>query len=316
MRIRPRGPLMRFGLCMIVKDEAARLSQCLEPVLEAASEVVILDNESTDGTPELLRTRYGIEALPVRLSEDRCYCYSEHRNLGFDALSTPWVLCLDADERLEAANLRRLADMEEEPGVAGYFGLWRTELPGGAAYDDYKLFLFRRGFNKRGLVHDNVQIDIREKGGHARWLEGLEVAHHPDPGRVAWKKRFYRQRLACAIKREPDWIRYHWFLGYSLFQDGEAAEAEPWLRAAAESRSHRFPVECLNSGMVLGELLAARGRAAEAAEVLEAAQAFFGEVRDDFEVAINFRAGPWLETAVLAAREGRTGDIHAYRFAR
>lgn len=307
---------MRFGLCMIVKDEAARLAQSLEPVLEAAAEVVILDNESSDGTPELLRSRYGIEALPVKLSVERCYCYSEHRNLGFDALSTPWILCLDADERMEPADLRRIAEMEEEPAIAGYFGAWRTEAPGEAPYDDYKLFLFRRGFNKRGLVHDNVQIDIREKGGKARWLEALRVAHHPDPARVAWKKRFYRQRLACAIRREPDWHRYHWFLGYSLFQDGEAAEAEGWLRTAAEGRSRRFPVECLNSHMVLGELLARQGRQEEALGVLEGGRAFFEAVKDDFEVAINFRMGPWLEGAVLAAGEGRLDAVRAYRFAR
>lgn len=307
---------MRFGLCMIVKNEATRLVDCLEPPLEFAAEVVVLDNESSDGTPDLLRSRYGIDPIPVKLSEERCYCCSEHKNLGFRQLSTPWILCLDADERITPEDLRRIAAMEEEPGISGYFGRWLNQPEGSAPFDDYKLFLFRRGFNKRGLVHDNVQIDIREKGGTARWLDGLSVLHRPDPERVAWKKTFYRQRLTCAIRREPDWLRYHWFLGYSLFQDGEAADAEPYLRLAAESRSLRFPVECLNSAMVLVELLAAQGRAGEAGRILADARSFYEAVKSDFEVSINFRMSDWLEEAAAAARSGRPETIHAYRFAR
>lgn len=307
---------MRFGLCIIVKNEASRLVDCLDPPLKFASEVVVLDNESSDGTPDLLRSRYGIDPIPVKLSEERCYCCGEHKNLGFRRLSTPWVLCLDADERMASEDLRRMADMAEEPGISGYFGRWLNQPEGSAPFDDYKLFLFRRGFNKRGLVHDNVQIDIRERRGTARWLDGLTVLHRPDPERVAWKKTFYRQRLICAIRREPDWLRYHWFLGYSLYQDGEAANAEPYLRLAAESRSLRFPVECLNSAMVLVELLSSRGRPGEAARVLDDARSFYQSVKTDFEVSVNFRISEWLEEAAAAACSGRPETIHAYRFAR
>jgi glycosyltransferase involved in cell wall biosynthesis len=301
---------------MIVKDEVDRISDCLDPVLPFASEVVILDNGSTDGTPQLLKERYGIEAVPVALSEERCFCYNEHRNAGFARLATPWILCLDADERVTAAGLARIAGLEDEPGVDGWFGLWRNEPQGEPPYDDYKLFLFRRGFEKRGLVHDNVQIDIREKGGRGRWLEGLEVVHRPDPGRARFKQDFYRRRLRCAIRREPDWLRYHWYLGYSLYQEGDAAEAEPWLRAAAEARHPLFPVECLNARMVLAELLAAQGRRGEVEALLAEAEAYFRAVADDFEVAINFRMGGWLRAAAEAAAEGRFAAIRGYRFAR
>jgi glycosyltransferase involved in cell wall biosynthesis len=307
---------MRFGLCVLVRNEATRLANCLEPALEFAAEVVVLDNDSSDGTSDLLRSRYGIDPIPVKLSEERCYSCSEPRNLGFDLLSTPWILCLDADESMDREVLMRIAAMSEEPGVSGYFGRWLNQLEGSEPFDDYKLFLFRHGFHKRGLVHDNVQIDIREKGGRARWLDWLTVLHRPSPKRVAWKKVFYRQRLRCAIRREPDWFRYNWFLGYSLFQDGEVAEAEPYLRIAAESRSLKFPVECLNSAMVLTELLASQGRVAEAGRILDDARSFFESVRSDFEVVVNFRMSSWLEGAAVAARSGRPETIHAYRFAR
>lgn len=301
---------------MIVKNEAARLVECLDAPLKFAAEVVVLDNESTDGTPDLLRSRYGIEPIPVELSEERCYCIGEFKNLGFSRLSTPWILSLDADERMDPEDLRRIAAKEEEPDISGYFGRWLNQPEGSAPFDDYKIFLFRQGFLKRGLVHDNVQIDIREKGGTARWLDGHTVLHRPDPERVAWKKTYYRQRLTCGIRREPDWLRYHWFLGYSLFQDGEMAQAEPYLRLAAESRSLRFPVECLNSAMVLVELLASQGRAGEAGQVLDDAQNFYEAVRDDFEVSINFRMAEWLQQAAAAVRSGRPETIRAYRFAR
>ena len=67
--------------------------------------------------------------------------------------------------------------------------------------------------------------------------------------------------MNCAIARDPQWFRYHWFLGYTLYQQNLVGQAMPWLQAAAAAESARFPVECLNSAMLLAGLLAAQGDA-------------------------------------------------------
>lgn len=43
------------SLCMIVKNEAQDLAACLESVGDLASEIIIVDTGSTDGTVEIAR---------------------------------------------------------------------------------------------------------------------------------------------------------------------------------------------------------------------------------------------------------------------
>ena len=149
---------MAIALCMVVKDEANRIDTCLDAALGAVDEVVIFDTGSTDGTPERLARRYGIRAIPGNLCESRCYTKSDLRNRGYELAKADWILSLDADERIDAAALHQFRGLQHAPDISGYFGAWTNHLAGASDFEDYKLFLFRRGFRKRGLVHENAQV--------------------------------------------------------------------------------------------------------------------------------------------------------------
>jgi glycosyltransferase involved in cell wall biosynthesis len=300
---------------MVVKDEARQIGDCLEPILDLFHQVAIVDTGSTDGTPEVLRARMGIEPVFVPLDHSRCRCLSEPRLEAMKRLSTPWVFMLDADERLPRSTLKRLRGMPDDRTVAGYFGKWINHLDGMPPFDDYKLFLFRNGLRTVGLVHDVVQHDIRAKGLHGAWLDGLTVSHFPDASRRAAKNSLYRERLQCAIARAPQFVRYHWFLGYMDFLEGRLDDAVVSLTRAARARSLDFPVETLNSAMVLADIFAQRGDRTRLGEALADASDFFASVREDFEVAVNARMGPWLAAAGEGLRSGRLDRIRAYRFA-
>jgi len=307
---------MSLALCMIVKDEVNRIAGCLDPVFGLLDELIVIDTGSTDGTPGLIERRYGVKPLPGALEEARCFCKSDLRNSAYERASTDWILSLDADERIDPAALERWRRMAHAPGVAGYFGAWINRPEGEADYEDYKLFLFRRGFRKRGVVHENVQVDLREKGAVAGWLDGLVVHHHPEGAKQPAKNEWYRRRLECGLRLDPGWRRYDWFLGYMSWQEGRVADALAHLGIAARSRSTLFPVECLNAAMVLAEIYARRGEREALAATLASAQSFFDEAAGDFEVRINFRLGPWLRAAAAAGERGELEAIRAYRFAR
>jgi glycosyltransferase involved in cell wall biosynthesis len=307
---------MSIALCMIVKDEANRIVECLDPIVGLVEQVVVVDTGSTDGTPELLRRRYGIEPLAGELREEQCFTKSELRERAYALARTDWILALDADERLDPAMLERFRGLAHAPAVAGYFGAWINHLDGEAPFEDYKLFLFRKGYRKLGLVHENAQIDLRRKGATALWLDGLEVRHFPEATKRDSKDGFYRRRLECALRRDPGWIRYHWFRGYMEFQAGNWPEALAFLGVAAASESADFPVECLNSRMVLAEIDARTGRVDDARSCLEAALGFHDRVARDFEVRVNVRMRPWLEAALEACLAGAPERVRCYRFAR
>ena len=90
---------------MVVKDEAQQLEACLDPIVGLFDETVVVDTGSTDETQNLLRQRFGIEPLEVPLEADRCFCLQDARSEGLRKLSTPWVMFLDADERMDSSTL-------------------------------------------------------------------------------------------------------------------------------------------------------------------------------------------------------------------
>ncbi len=306
---------MKIGLCMVVRNEAHQILPCLAPIVDAFDEVAIVDTGSTDGTPDVVRREFGITLLAKSLDRNRCNCLCDARIAALAQLSTPWVMMLDADERVDRPAIDALRAMRDDEASAGYFGAWMNHVDGSPPFEDYKLFLFRNGVRPRGLVHDVAQHDIRARGLRARWLAQLTVQHFPDPARRLAKAASYRERLSCAIAREPSVPRYHWFLGYMEFLDGRFDRAVHWLERAAGARSNAFPVESLNSAMVLADIHARHGDASRLRAILNAAIEFHASVADDFEVAVNTRLGPWLSAARAHAQAGTLDAIRAYRFA-
>lgn len=306
-----------LALCMVVKDEIGRLEACLEPLLSHVDDVVIIDTGSTDGTPEMLEQRFGITPLHGRLEASRCLCKSDLRNYAYSRCRADWILSIDADERIQPDSIRAVLNgIRDKNAPAGYFGKWINHLEGAPDFDDYKLFLFGKGLKKRGMVHENVQLDIREAGLTANWLDGFEVHHYPDPGKHEFKTHLYRKRLECALMQQPEWLRYNWFLGYMHYQAGEWEEACSHFDKVIFLQPALFPVECLNCYLLRIEIAARQNEPNLVEYLLEKARSYHQRMAGDFEVRVNFRILPWLEAAKRLVQLGQLEDIRAYRFAR
>jgi glycosyltransferase involved in cell wall biosynthesis len=307
---------MSITLCMTLKDEADILVRCLDSVLPYVDEALITDTGSVDGTRELLTDRYGITPLQRMVEPARFYSVTDIRNELYGLARTDWVFYLDADEMLAGESGPRLVEATRSatPSTGGFFGKWSTQFEGEEVFEDYKLFTFRHGYRKRGLAHANAQLDIREKGSRADWLEGLEIAHFPKSRGFKEKRKLYRWRLSKVIAYEPGWFRHNWFAGYMEFQDEDYERALELFGPLIESGSQFFPVEGLNARMVAIDALVRLRRVDEARMASAEALAFFAKVRDDFEVQINFRIGPWLEDARRRLDSGDLDGVRAYRF--
>ncbi len=298
---------------MIVRDEEARIASCLASIHDLFDEIAVVDTGSRDATREILRHRFGITALQTRLHESECLSKAAARNLSYEALGTPWILSLDADERISRQDLMRLI-AAPEPEAEGLFLRWVTDL-GGDFVDDYKLAIFRRGASSRGRVHENMQPSFRALGWQALWQEGAVLAHAPDLANLPAKRAFYRRRLVCALAHEPQCTRYHWFLGYGRYCAGDLAGARDALGIAAASCSREFPVECLNASLVLLEVLARLGDGDALRAALTAALEFYAQVAEDFDVVVNFRWRAWMADAGSLIEAGQAQGLRAYRFA-
>ncbi len=171
----------RLSLCMIARDEAGFLEQCLSSVRGLVDQIIVVDTGSADTTPEVAQ-RHGAQVLSAQWQGD----FSAARNLSLEPATGDWVLVLDCDEVLAAADHARLRALLRSQGPAAYRLTTRNyteraNLAGGVpCRGDYaeekqyrgwfpttKVRLWRNlpGIRFAGAVHELVEASIRSQGG-------------------------------------------------------------------------------------------------------------------------------------------------------
>jgi GT2 family glycosyltransferase len=92
------------------------LRRCLRKLIDQGQEVLVVDNASTDGSAELVRTEFpGVRLIAMAKNVG----YGAGANAGLRATDGPCVLLLNADAWPEDGAVERLLEhAEREPGVA------------------------------------------------------------------------------------------------------------------------------------------------------------------------------------------------------
>jgi glycosyltransferase involved in cell wall biosynthesis len=162
---RPGRPLLT--VLIPCKNESHNIRACIESVRGVADEVLVADSLSTDDTLDMVRQLGG-----CRIIEREFVDYSNFKNWAIPQASHPWVLIVDADERVTeplAADIRETL-ARNDPSMDAY--RMRRD----------NFFLGRRirhcGWN-RSLITRLFRRD-KCRYGTARVHEQLDVA----PGRV------------------------------------------------------------------------------------------------------------------------------------
>jgi glycosyltransferase involved in cell wall biosynthesis len=136
---------MEISAVLIAYNEERRLEGALKSLAGIASEIVVVDCRSTDETVRIAR-RY-----TDRVFERAWTNYADQKNFGNGQASRPWILSLDADERVSPELRQELDELRKtEPDVDAFFiprrvyylGRWIRH---SGWYPDRKLRLFRKG---------------------------------------------------------------------------------------------------------------------------------------------------------------------------
>ncbi len=172
----PSSPRPRLSACIIAFNEADRIGDCLAS-LAFCDEIVVVDSYSTDATVAIA------EAAGARVLQRAFDGFRSQKAYCLEQASHDWVLCLDADERVDAT-LRMTIEAERDAGFtrakgyrfarcSEYFGRF---LRHGTAYPDRVLRLFDRrhgGWRGEREIHEAVSVD-----GPVALLAG-DLLHHP-----------------------------------------------------------------------------------------------------------------------------------------
>jgi tetratricopeptide (TPR) repeat protein len=129
-----------LGLSMIVKNAAESIRPCLESAHKVVSQIVIADTGSTDNTCDIAR-EFGATIISVPWENH----FANARNAALAAMTTDWVLVLDADEELDQDGILRIPALLNAADMGGYVTRIRNYMPS----------RFNRGWDRVGVPNDS-----------------------------------------------------------------------------------------------------------------------------------------------------------------
>ena len=156
----------RVSICMIVKDEEANLTRCLDSLLpiirEPWTELVIVDTGSKDRTVEVAR-KYTDK---VFIKEFVPWNFSEARNYGIAKATGRWIFTIDADEQIAQDSIYPLMDL-----------LWNEK------YEEYETMLFEiHNYNDWTLRNPSTMTQPRVFHNPGKPLYSYAAHNKPECG--------------------------------------------------------------------------------------------------------------------------------------
>ncbi len=185
------------SVVVIAKNEEKRLDDCLKSAASWASEIVVLDDMSTDRTVEIAR-KYTDKIFQRAMDIE-----GKHRNYAYSLATQPWVLSLDADERVTpelGAEITQITSNPSDTNVCYAIPIktfiadeW---IEGAGYYPAAKTRLFRKGQFKyeEARVHPRVIYQ-----GTCGILKG-DILHYSSTGIEQWISKFNRETTLEADK--------------------------------------------------------------------------------------------------------------------
>ena len=222
-----------LSICVIAKNEESNLPGLLESIAPLGAELVVVDTGSTDATVSIAQSA-GAKVVHWAWRGD----FAAARNVSLDHATRPWILWMDADDRLPEASIAPLRELVRQPPVKAFTFLVKNTTNGGttgAEFSQLRMFPNHRRLRFTGAVHEQVYPALTALGVPFEYLS--VVVHHTgyiDKETIRHKQERNREILRGAVK-EPDAGAIQWFqLGSANSDLDDLEEAEACFRKALD----------------------------------------------------------------------------------
>jgi tetratricopeptide (TPR) repeat protein len=226
----------RVSLCLIAKDEEANLLACLQSVADLVDEIVVVDTGSTDRTKEIAAA-FGARVFDFPWVDS----FAAARNESLRHARGDWIFWLDADDRLDEDNRRKLLDLfaslkdENAAFVMKCLCLPDPQTGTATRVDHVRLFRNDPALRWEYRVHEQILPALRRRDAAVRWVD--VVIHHAgyqDPDLRRRKLERHRRLLQMESAEKPDDPFVLFNRGCIAQELGRLEEAIPLLRRSLE----------------------------------------------------------------------------------
>ena len=213
--------MVPVSVVIITKNEAALIEDCIKMASLITDDIVVIDNDSTDGTP-LIASRYGCRVFQKSWSG-----YGANKNKGIAQARYNWILSMDADEVPDLELIKSLHNLTfDKPNVVydikfkSYFG--KKLIRFGNWGNDHHLRLFNRSLVKWGEteVHETL---ILPSDAEIKSIAGY-IQHHSvtDIDDFERKAILYAQLSAAKYYKagkKATFIKLHFSAAFGFFRN-------------------------------------------------------------------------------------------------
>lgn len=200
-------PLL-ISAIVLTKNEEKNIIDCLE-TLKFANEIIIVDDNSTDRTVDLIdvfkKDNQNIKVFKRDLDGD----FSLQRKFGVDKTTNNWVIFVDADERISPELATEIKEsIDEEFGgflIPRRDFMWGKELLHGETGRTKLLRLFdKTKGNLKGKVHETWET--RNKVGQL--INPIKHFPHPTISQFLKEINFYTDLRAAELKEKGEKVNF------------------------------------------------------------------------------------------------------------
>lgn len=222
-----------ISVVLVVHNEAENIADCLRSC-SFADEIIVIDDNSTDGTPDLAKeTSPKIKVFTRALAGN----WGAQKSFGIDQATSDWVFLIDADERVTPELAEKLKAVTAGAPI-GYKvqrsnHLRNIDVTHGVLRPDWVLrMLPREGARVEGLVHEKVVSPYPTQKIH-----GAHIIHYPYRDWDQYWRKFnqysglaaqkaYDEGKRCVFWRDilarPFWAFFKVYVLNGGFLDGKA----------------------------------------------------------------------------------------------
>jgi tetratricopeptide (TPR) repeat protein len=206
---------IKVSLCMIVKNEAERLANCLKSGQGFVDEIILVDTGSSDRTINIAK-KFGAKIYKFPWGDD----FASARNYALQQAQGEWVLVLDGDEVLEQATIPILKNAINNPDYLA-INLSRAEVGSGRSPISLITRLFRRhpDIYFTGFYHESIDrtvaLLLKSNPSHKVITIPQIAIHHfgYQAQKVNQKREFAQKLMEKQLTADPDDAYTHSKLG-------------------------------------------------------------------------------------------------------